>query len=462
MRRAMIRSIPTYAWVWACALLLVSTTTTLEAQTFSLTDATGQPGDQVLSIVSITNDEEASGWQFGVCHDGAELAVIDAVLGATAETVNGGGNPGFFGIVTDPAGGDGVTMGAIVDLMGVNNLPVGTDQEVLDITYELIGDPVLEDPDLMDDVVPPIEADIEFCDNLGEPAVVTAIIISGTDVTPIADNGIITIVPPPTCDFELTCEGGLTDVIVSWEVLGDDALCFDYFLIHRDGELLELLDNDVTMYEDLGLDPGTYSYVLIGVTFLDDPLGLPEVVTKQCTGDVIPLVFDDFTPLVGPYAGGTEVTITGQGFTLGTGFTVEFGGVTADNIMVIDDMTATCDTPPSATIGTVPVFISTSLGDATAVESFTYGFIRGDFNGDGSVSIADPLPLLEYLFTGGAAPECFDAADANDDLIVDVADPVYVLQYLFDPMGNPAPPLPFPEAGLDPVGGDPFDCLGVM
>jgi hypothetical protein len=86
-------------------------------------------------------------------------------------------------------------------------------------------------------------------------------------------------------------------------------------------------------------------------------------------------------------------------------------------------------------------------------------FIRGDANEDSNeevvlVNVADVIFMLSNLFTGGPSPECFNAADVNDDEIFNIADPIFLLSYLFA-MGPP-PPLPFPDAGLDPTGNEAF------
>ena len=40
-------------------------------------------------------------------------------------------------------------------------------------------------------------------------------------------------------------------------------------------------------------------------------------------------------------------------------------------------------------------------------------FLRGDANGDTSVSISDAYHTLNFLYKRGPAPECFDAADVT-------------------------------------------------
>ncbi|MFN0059135.1 MAG: FG-GAP-like repeat-containing protein [Planctomycetota bacterium] len=77
-------------------------------------------------------------------------------------------------------------------------------------------------------------------------------------------------------------------------------------------------------------------------------------------------------------------------------------------------------------------------------------FVRGDANSSGTIDIADGTFVQAYLYQGGAAPACLDAADFNDDGFVNSADPVYLFSFLS--VGGPAPPMPYPLAGGDPTG----------
>ena len=61
---------------------------------------------------------------------------------------------------------------------------------------------------------------------------------------------------------------------------------------------------------------------------------------------------------------------------------------------------------------------------------------------DGRIDIADGVGILDYLFGGGDAVTCLDAADANLDGAVGLSDAVYILQYLFTGGPPPAPPFP--------------------
>ena len=78
------------------------------------------------------------------------------------------------------------------------------------------------------------------------------------------------------------------------------------------------------------------------------------------------------------------------------------------------------------------------------------GFQRGDTNFDRRVDISDPVATLSWLFTGGAAPNCADAADSNDSGMVDISDAVFTLAFLFT--GGSEPPTPGPHGcGEDPT-----------
>jgi len=85
-------------------------------------------------------------------------------------------------------------------------------------------------------------------------------------------------------------------------------------------------------------------------------------------------------------------------------------------------------------------------------------FVRGDSNADGAIDLSDGVHLLTFLFRGGSAPTCEDAADANDDGRVDVSDAIRILLLLF--RGNPPPPPPTPRTALyssEDCGPDPTD-----
>ena len=65
--------------------------------------------------------------------------------------------------------------------------------------------------------------------------------------------------------------------------------------------------------------------------------------------------------------------------------------------------------------------------------------IRGnvDYDPEDDIDIGDPVYLVDYMFTGGPAPECFEEADMNGDLAIDISDLVLLVDYMFT--GGPEP-----------------------
>lgn len=65
---------------------------------------------------------------------------------------------------------------------------------------------------------------------------------------------------------------------------------------------------------------------------------------------------------------------------------------------------------------------------------------NGDANGDGVITVADALYMLNYLFRQGPPPVSFEAGDANCDGDHGALDVVFLLNYLFK--GGPPPGCP--------------------
>jgi len=74
------------------------------------------------------------------------------------------------------------------------------------------------------------------------------------------------------------------------------------------------------------------------------------------------------------------------------------------------------------------------------VDHFMGGFIAGDADGSGGVTISDAVYLISYIFAGGPAPSPLEAGDANCDSLVTISDAVYLIAYIFS--GGPAPCSP--------------------
>lgn len=63
--------------------------------------------------------------------------------------------------------------------------------------------------------------------------------------------------------------------------------------------------------------------------------------------------------------------------------------------------------------------------------------IRGDANGNGSISILDLNYLVAYFFSSGPVPPCLEEADVNGNAALNVLDLNYMVAYMFS--GGPAP-----------------------
>lgn len=74
-----------------------------------------------------------------------------------------------------------------------------------------------------------------------------------------------------------------------------------------------------------------------------------------------------------------------------------------------------------------------------------------------SVNLLDAVLILNYLFNNASLSSCMDAYDANDVDGVNIADPIHVLAYLFTQGAAPAPP--FVACGLDPTVDDNEACI---
>ena len=173
--------------------------------------------------------------------------------------------------------------------------------------------------------------------------------------------------------------------------------------------------------------------------------------------------------VVAPPSGtaGDTMTITGTGLDC-NGLKVIICGIESV-IQTNDDTTIIVTVPECAENGAVDVTVMHDFGMDTAAGTFEYTsgerFKRGDSNFDGDLDISDPISLLNYLFIGGEAPSCPDAADANDDGGVDISDPISLLNFLF--LGSDPPPAPGtsdcgPDTTVDELGAcedneEPFD-----
>jgi hypothetical protein len=70
-------------------------------------------------------------------------------------------------------------------------------------------------------------------------------------------------------------------------------------------------------------------------------------------------------------------------------------------------------------------------------QNFGEGFICGDADGSGNVSIGDAVFIVNYIFGGGPAPNPLASADADCSGNVSIGDAVFIVTFIFG--GGPAP-----------------------
>ena len=59
------------------------------------------------------------------------------------------------------------------------------------------------------------------------------------------------------------------------------------------------------------------------------------------------------------------------------------------------------------------------------------GFVCGDANSNQTVNISDVVHLINYIFSGGPAPDPMFAGDVDCSLMVNISDAVYLINYIF-------------------------------
>ena len=212
-----------------------------------------------------------------------------------------------------------------------------------------------------------------------------------------------------------------------------------------DGAVVAVLPGTATFTTAAALGAGIHEICVIG------KIGGIEVGPPACctVGFALP----------GPITGVTCFPIVGA---VGTGVSWANDGL-YDAIEVVVDGSIVAVLPGNATTTVLPqltgwtsVCLVPWVGnlaiepiDCCENPTLEQTFIRADVNFDGGFDISDAIALLTFLFSGGMAPPCEDAADVNDDAAINVGDAIYALSTLFT--GGAPPPAPFPACGADPT-----------
>lgn len=412
--------------------------------TLTHSSESGLPGSTVTAQVTFDNvgTTNLRGWSYGVCVDTGISTVNTATTGSTTSTINLGAAPEFESINFFP---DGLTHGVVICFSGCAELLPGSGYELLEIQYDLTGPEGASGTSC-------------FCDTLGVPPIETIFADPvGTALVPTQQCGTLTILDPPapvsgaSCTpVELTCS---CNISVSWTNGDGD---YDSINIYRDAVLVDTLAGSATFYNSTD-ELGNHTFCIEPVR---GGLTAPQVCCSADCPDVsvpttgvtgLNCVVDDMTCTatvtwgLGSSYTSLEVLLDGVSIEMlsgsATSTTVSLGGPGSYSICI--DGVTVCDDP-----------IVQECCMATCAAPMGQ-FQRGDYNGDGTLNIADPVALLGVLFSGETAIDCQDALDGNDDGGNDIGDAVYMLTFLFNE--GTEPPAPFGVCGPDPTA-DAIDC----
>ncbi|MEM7260467.1 MAG: dockerin type I repeat-containing protein [Planctomycetota bacterium] len=393
--------------------------------TFSATSSTAPSGGTTTSSVLYTNfsiNEPVQGWSFGLCND-ATLVTPTLIQDGTATAgLNGGSGPDFNQVNVLA---DGWTVGVVVSFVGTDTLPPGLDDELNVATYDVIGNAG-------------DSADLCFCDTLGDPPVVSVIVIEGASLTPA---------------FFLC---GTVDITEGAPPLG-------FVYTSPDATVCDAFSNPVQILDEAGTNEtqGFSMAMIFDETVLDVTGIAPAPALQALNGGAGPDFFgDNLFPngwtvgVVYAFVGGQSILFDTSTDAIIADYTVDAG--VADGSTTTIDCTELLGSPPVANVvvvGGASLPVNCEAGTITVDCPDFAIFLRGDCNTDGLVDIADGIWILNELFLSGSATTCVAACDANFDGVVDASDATYIFNYRF--LDGDAPSAPFPACGGDGVS---LDC----
>ncbi|MFQ5653217.1 MAG: hypothetical protein ACE5GW_00625 [Planctomycetota bacterium] len=387
--------------------------------------------------VIIGNNDPIEGFRLGLAHDPAFLGIVTVTPGSIVLDTNGGAGPDLFSVDVSPAGGTGLTVECIISTQApIDAIPVGIDEEIVAIEYDVIAAPGLVCS----------STSIAFADTFGDPAVPVEVTVAGAAEIPTTVDGELEIVPTlpvgATGGFTLraaSVQADAGETVVVPVVLDneEEVQAFSFGLAHDATDVtLAGISQGFTVAESACGAGAEYFATLI----LN---GSPAGGAVACILRLQPPFTDR---VISP---GSENEVATLEYTIsdnpsGSGTTLDFVG--------------TLSTPPVAIEVTVG---GQAVQPVTVSGAVTLGvrLVRGDCNTDGINNIADAVFILGYLFPPGGgpgnAPACFDACDGNDDGALNLGDAVALLSSLF---ADPVIPLPEPSVCSSDPTADSLDC----
>lgn len=386
----------------------------------------GPSGSQQEIVVGFENPNGngLQGWSFGVCHNQAEMTVIDALPGATNFVAKNGDEADFIAVQIFP---EGPNIGVVVCLTGCAVLPAGTDYEWLNIFYQL---------DAPDGTM----STMFVCDETGDPPVLLALVDEfNNTVIPVTVEGIMDIGGAPP--YALISGNVMTtpDSTVSVPITLQNPEGVDGYSMglghSAQFATLDSIDQGAAV---AALNGGS------GAAFFQT-----NVTPAGGDGGTIGCVIDFMAAEVIPAGDMNEVAL----------YNYSISGSTPGQTTIDLQFTDLLGIPPVTTVLAVgPETVFPETVDGTIfVDGIPppFLFIRGDTNNDGVVDVSDAIFLANWLFATGPMGTCDASGDVDDSGALEgLIDTIYLLTFLFN-SGPPVAP-PYPGCGGDPT--DDLEC----
>ncbi len=408
--------------VWAGDLAAQSDYTFRVVDSFGSPSTAEVPGATKTMHVRLDNiGVPLDGWSFGVCQDTTDLVALSAALGAPVAALN----PAFENV---DVSAEGVTVGVVLSFAPpFQTLPIGLGIDLLTIDYQVSGS------------IGSVTT-ISPCSTLGSPPVALVVVAEFLEIVPDIVSGTVTVGNPVSTTSVLQI--GSATAGTGEEV----TLPITLDLIDTDGSpgLSFGVAFDSSRFTPLSLDLGVD---LAAVRSGQGPSFFgPNV---HAGGGVTLGVLTDFNQPPSMLPAGLDLHIAD--LTLEVSETAPLGSNSLDF---------------SGQLGTPPAIIEVLVSSANLVQSVTPvlvsgsvaiepGFLRGDLNGDGALTIMDAHQMLMILFLSADPVPCHDLLDINDDGTAGILDVIQLLEFLF--ILGPAP-VGYPNCSSDKTPEDPLGC----
>jgi len=222
------------------SLVLVTTilfSSDLKAQVGSLEVIGGEGFNEstITTQILLTTDLPTHGFSFGVSHDPAIVSISSSTaiqVGPIMQALNDNSGPIFLDLNVEPDGGSGITVACITDYFTpFDVLPAMTSEPIIMIDYTINQNAPVGS-------VSPLT----LTSTLGNPPVVTVLVLELTEVVPTLSAGSILVTEPHFIRGDLNQNGSLSlldGVLLLYRVSGIEppGSCLDADDINDDGIL---------------------------------------------------------------------------------------------------------------------------------------------------------------------------------------------------------------------------------